>query len=530
VRRHRESGRTAEHGWGWRAQPNKKWSGDHLAAACGHYEPSAAHLLPTGRDRERAGKLCLLAWGGNRPVAGESDALHDLCAQRYDRLQLRDGFGHDQRQSARQHGFHMRQQRLDGRSHLHLRLHHPQEDAQITGFSAAADGTLTPIPGSPHATPAYSTVATGSVLFGIDSGNVDSFRVRAGGCLSLENSPLAAQGTAPNWSQEPQALFLDPNGANLYASEYTPPDGLLPGLFSYNFDPANGQPTQAGAEAIGGDSTLAFASNDQYAVATYCNDRGGGYIAEYQKSNNGALTFLGDGPQPTGAPGQPWCYGNTAADASDHVVVEVTPWEYAGASPCPSRLAIYTLDDSGSLSTSSASQNMITSQFAPAFYQFSPDGRYLAGSGASGLQLFAWNSASLTSIAAIDRGGTCTSGGCSGPAFGNIAWDENDHLYTILGQQLLVYDVSPDGVTPAPGSPYPVQNPVWVTCCRRTHTEQALLVVLTSAFAALAALPAAVAVTTISSRTPFRAAAGCLSPARSKHRVWAAEKCSWPGW
>jgi len=151
-----------------------------------------------------------------------------------------------------------------------------QKDAQIIGFSAAADGTLTPIPGSPFATPAYPTVATGSVLFGIDGGNVDSFEVHADGCLSLENSLLAAQGTAPNWSQEPQALFLDPKGANLYVSEYTPPDGLQPGLFSRNFDPANGQLTQAGAEAIGGESTLAFTSDDQYAVATYCNDRGGG--------------------------------------------------------------------------------------------------------------------------------------------------------------------------------------------------------------------------------------------------------------
>jgi len=146
-------------------------------------------------------------------------------------------------------------------------------------------------------------------------------------------------------------------------------------------------------------------------------------------------------------------------------VVEVTPWEYAGASPGPSQLAIYTLDDSGNLSTSSTSQNMVTSQFAPAYYQFSPDGRYPAGAGAAGLQVFAWDSASLTltSIAAIGSGGTCTSSGCSGPAFGNIAWDENDQLYTILGQQLLVYDVGPSGVTPAPGSPYPVQNPVWVT-------------------------------------------------------------------
>lgn len=313
---------------------------------------------------------------------------------------------------------------------------------------------------------------TGCLLFGTDGYNIDSFYVGSGGGLSPGYVLAAGQGYPPASSLEPLALFLDPKGTNLYSFDYNPPDALQSEFASYSFNPSTGKVTQVGADVAGGNGTLAIASNDRYAVATYCNLRGGQFIAEYQRGSDGALTFLNDAAYPVGLPGETWCAGGTAADGSGHILVEVTPWspESPPVDPDSSpRLATYTVDDSGNLSTASTWQNMADSEFGPATYQFSPDYRYLAAAGFLGLQVFAWDSTTmtLTSIGTIQSGASCgsnsTGSGCTGSGFGNVAWDENDHLYTILGQQLLVYAVSPAGVLPAPGSPYALQNPQWVT-------------------------------------------------------------------
>ncbi|HET9130613.1 MAG TPA: hypothetical protein VFO86_06690, partial [Terriglobia bacterium] len=346
-------------------------------------------------------------------------------------------------------------------------------NAQIFGFSASADAGLTPLPGSPFPTTgksALNTTGIGSILFGIDSDNIDSFRINPDGCLSLENSTWAAQGVRSNPSLEPVFLYLDPTGTNLYSFDYNPPDGLQSKFASYNFDATTGQVKQIGGDVAGGSGALAIASDDRYAVATYCSVRGGRFIGEYQRGSDGALTFLRNAVYPSGLPGEQWCPGGIAADGSDHVVVEVTPFTFESPPVDPNslpRLAVYTLDGSGNLTTTSDSGNMIESDFGPANYQFSPDSRYLAASGFAGLQIFAWDSASMTlkSIEIVKTGATCGSGSvCSvTPGFRNFAWDENDHLFLIVGQQLFVYAVSSSGVKPVSGSPYAVQKPQWVT-------------------------------------------------------------------
>jgi hypothetical protein len=343
--------------------------------------------------------------------------------------------------------------------------------SQILGFSADASARLAPVSGSPFSTTGYYPyfmAGTGPILFFADGYNIDSYQVHANGCLSLENSMVAGQGNPPpDASEEPTNLYLDPAHTNLYSFDFNPPDGIQSEISSFSFNTGTGQVTQVGANVIGGTGAIAFASNDQYAVATDCGYRGENYIAEYQRGSDGALTFLNYGQSPAPPSGEVWCPAGTAADNSDHIVMELTPiQEYLTGT---SQLAIYTLDDTGNLSTSSTTETMVTSQFGPASYRFSPDYRYLAASGAAGLQVFAWDSVhpSLTSIATIKSGYSCwqnaTGSGCGGPSFGNVAWDQNDHLYTILDQQLLVYAVSPSGLTSAPGSPYAVQNPEWVT-------------------------------------------------------------------
>lgn len=356
----------------------------------------------------------------------------------------------------------------------------PQANFEIVGYSAAADGTLTPVPGSPFPTtglmPLY-TAGTGSTLFGADGYNIDSFQVQANGCLNPQGSVVAGQGSPTNPAFMPMNLSLDPQGADLYSFDYGLPDGFSD-FGSWSFNTGTGGLTQVGANVggAGNSGMLAFSSSHEYAVTSYCYDRGGEIVQEYQRTNSGALVRFGYGPLPTAASGSFYCPLGAAADGSNHIVIAMAPCqtEYL---PCiasgPEQLAVYSVADSGKLSTASTWQNMTAVDSAPADgsvnYQFSPDDRYYAISSFTGLQLFAWDSATvtLTSIATVRSGGACsntgTGGGCSGPRFGNVAWDQNDHLYTTLNQQLLVYSVSPSGLTPAPGSPYTLPSPAWVT-------------------------------------------------------------------
>ncbi len=349
-------------------------------------------------------------------------------------------------------------------------------DNQLEGFSAAADGSLTPIPESPFVTQGLlplSTTGTGSILFGDDGYTIYSFNVTPGGCFNLENSFVAGQGPENNPYFLLGYLFLDPEGANLYSFAY---DGQESNYTTYSFNAGTGQLTPVGAtqtNVLDDAGIIAFASNDQYAVTSDSYVREGPVISEYQRSSDGALTPFAQGPLPTAASGNWYAPYGAAADGSNHFVIAVTPCPVDDEGACgtpsgPMQLAVYTIDDSGTLTTTSTWQNMPSVAIRPlGFYQFSPDSRYLAVSGFSGLQVFAWDSANmtLTSIGTVNNSeGSCNSSGyCTGSGFGNLAWDQNDHLYTYLGQQLFVYAVSSSGIATAPGSPYSIPNPSWVT-------------------------------------------------------------------
>lgn len=311
-------------------------------------------------------------------------------------------------------------------------------------------------------------MGAGSILFGTDGSNIDSYRVNPGGCPGLETSKPVA--SAANSGIVIAGLYLDPEADNLYSySSNESLDGTDPEFTSWSFNRQTGQLNQLGAEAGDAGKIVAFSSNDQYAISPRCAARMGPSLTEYARGGNGSLTLLGNVTWPDVPTGSSLCPMVAAADGSGHFVVGMGV-EQGGPpsndSSNPDLFATYSIDGSGGMSTASTWQNMQSSTLGwLRSLQFSPNGRYLAVSGYSGLQVFAWDSSTmtLTPIATIQSEAWCTDTACSGAGFGNVAWDENDHLYTILGQQLLVYAVNLSGVAPAPGSPYILHNPQWVT-------------------------------------------------------------------
>jgi len=347
---------------------------------------------------------------------------------------------------------------------------------EISAFSAATDGSLTPVNGSPFTTPgiaALNSVGTGSTLFGTDGYWIYSLGIHPDGCMNLESTTVAGQGPTDNPSLMPSSLYLDSGQTDLYSYNFVPADES--NYASYSFDPSSGQVTQNGATgtSVAADGEmLAFDKSDRFAVTSDCYFNEGPAVSEFQRNSDGTLTFFASGPQPQNAV---YCPIGAAADHANHFVIAVNKCPEYLMCPGPFQLAVYTVDDAGNLTTPSDWQNLPSTPAAPASfagdYSFSPDDRYFAIGGYAALDIFAWDSttASLTRIATINNPqGPCTSNpsstiGCTGTPFGNLAWDSNDHLYTFLGNQLFVYRVTPSGVTQAPGSPHAVQNPQWVT-------------------------------------------------------------------
>lgn len=344
---------------------------------------------------------------------------------------------------------------------------------QIDGFSVGADGSLTPVPGSPFTTPgdgALVMTGAGSMLFGSDGYSIYSFAVQSDGCLKLENSLIA--GDDLGWGViGPSNIFLDPQDVDLYGFVFVPPEESY--FASYSISSTTGQVAPIGETETSFRSNagmIAFASNDKFAVTADGSLRAGVTISEYQRGGNGALNWFGYGPFPTAAPGEIYDAMGAAADGTDHFVIAVQSHPagmglYNGPNG-PWQLAVYTIDEVGNLSTTSTWQNMpeagIPSNESPQDYKFSPDGRYFAIESFTALAVFTWNSPQeiLTPIATItDPEGSCATNGCTGSGFDSLAWDSYDHLYTSVGQQLLVYTVSPSGARPAPGSPHAMRHP-----------------------------------------------------------------------
>lgn len=350
---------------------------------------------------------------------------------------------------------------------------------QIQGFVPASDGSLTTVPGSPFTMPGvnYLTGAN-SILIGTDSYMLYSYTVHADGCLSLKNSAVVGQGDPGNPSAAVERLFLNPDNTNLYTFDY---DEAQEGFFaSYKYNGNTGSVAPTGETAMNmmnNAGTIAFNSSGEYAITSDCSNSGYG-ITEFQRGSDGALSTISVIPVATAAAnGNNFCPWGAAADHSNHFVVAMSPC--TPEEPCTPvgnwQLAVYSMDDAGKMTTASTPQNMpaasaLYTTMAPEAYEFSPDDRYFAIVNFTGFDVFAWDSgkAVLTHIAAINNSqGSCTSSGCTGNGFGNLAWDTRDHLYTWIGNQLYVYAVSDSGVTQAPGSPYAVQNqPWWVTVVR----------------------------------------------------------------
>lgn len=338
---------------------------------------------------------------------------------------------------------------------------------QISGYAAGSDGTLKSLAGSPFATIGYGPLTmseTGSLLFGADGYSIYSFAAASDGSLKQISSFAAgnlSKTSPPSPVGGPVSLFFDHAGLTLYDGFANLNGTGNNGYQALSFNSKTGEVELIGnaGSSPGLDEALAFTSGDQFAYTTSCY-RGIAAITGFQRGSNGALTPLSESglaPMPTAPTGQGYCPQDVISDSGNHLIIAVGITPGGGMPPTgPWQLATYTVNSDGSVSTVSTSTSMPTTNVGtPQSYRLSPDGKYLALGGASGLEVFQYSSTSGT-ITALASGAALTTGSIS-----QVAWDSGDHLYALSRQSnnLYVYSVSSSGAAAVSGSPYSTQKP-----------------------------------------------------------------------
>lgn len=317
--------------------------------------------------------------------------------------------------------------------------------SSIYGFAAASNGALTVIPGTPFATPAYMLALNQAWLFATDGENIDSYSIATNGTLKQVHSLTVEPGGGL------LSLYLDHTGSTLYSDYYTTNNDYL----SFSIDQSTGQLTQVG-DLPGGpsnNSPVSFIGSNEFAYSSSCYHFTPEIIG-VQRASDGTLSYLTSTPPfPTAPTGDFWCPWLAAADPTGHLAIAMQPFNGNWVEEGPYQLATYTVDSEGNLTTTSNYENMAKVAVGTVMdYSMSSNGKYLAVSGSSGLQVFHFNGAKpitkLTGLLTTNE-------------VGMVFWDNANHLYAISypAGKLYVFTVTATGVTQAPGSPHAIADP-----------------------------------------------------------------------
>lgn len=325
---------------------------------------------------------------------------------------------------------------------------------QINGFSADSNGQLTPVPGSPFAANVYLIAANQNYLFGTDGKNIYTFSIASSGSLTQVSS---INGLQFNPFGQLTYLSLDRSGTSLYAVHENI-DSANEGYESFSVDNSTGALTYLGDTFIGCCfiGPLNFLANNVYGYTT-SGDHGHATITEFKRNDDGTLTLFGNEFTPPD-PGRIFSKV-VAPDANNHLAVAFGADSSPGAPPQDLGgvvLAVYTVDDSGNMTTSSTVANMPQTAVSGTDSRttrivMSLSGEFLAVGGL-GLEVFHFNGADPI---------TPFTGLLMNDPVDQIAWDNDNRFYAISNSagKLFVFTVTPTSVNQAPGSPYKITNP-----------------------------------------------------------------------
>jgi len=353
--------------------------------------------------------------------------------------------------------------------------------SQILAFSAAANGKLTPVPGSPFKYNISVMGANGHYLFGFEPSSViiDSLSMAANGALKKTATtnteqywPLGSDCPLTYWNG--QGLRIDHSGADLYNAAIPEDLFCYSNFQSFKINDTNGKLTYLGEtdKIFYGGPQLSILGNNEFAYSPNCAAAFGNSpyptVTAFQRISSGELVTVNAGtaipaaPMDTSYPGGPvpgyYCPLTMATDPTDHAAMMLYAFDNVGGGDGegdfygPVVIATFTADSRGNLKTTSTYKNMAVAETGVGPMRMSPSGKLLAVGGA-GLEIFHFNAGNpATKYKML----------LPNDNIGSILWDKDNHMYALgsdaKGTKLWIYTVTPTSVTEAPGSPYSIAN------------------------------------------------------------------------
>jgi hypothetical protein len=347
-------------------------------------------------------------------------------------------------------------------------------ESAVSGFAVAGNGSAQSIPGSPFPLASYELSANPNFLFavnGIGSQDIFTYSPAQNGSLTQVAVVNALTGSCRRDAYV-QLLSPEPSGQFLYAgvgnnfscgTDYTAWSISATGQLSYVSSPDELQ-----AYAWGG--ALTFSPNDRFAytgtVAEY-----DGSLAGFIRDQQGSLIPFSPNPAAPQSPlsDYPVCdVGDSASSSAGYVTVLWYDGLYCyDGGQGITVIANYTVNSNGTLAVIPGSVVTPTVNLVNMLYD--PSGQYLAMVGSLA---YGRHSAGAIQIYKLQPGGGLSPAGPVEIVPGisnliNVAWDNADHLYT-TGEAnysncsgtcgLYIFNNNDGVLTPAPGSPHPVQN------------------------------------------------------------------------
>jgi len=318
---------------------------------------------------------------------------------------------------------------------------------QINAYSAASNGALTAIAGSPFPYDVNYMAVNGAWLFGVANVDTDinSFSIASNGALTFKDTYKVTNPGAAVIS-----VYLDHTGSTLYADYYTTNNDYL----SFSINQSSGRLTKIGDLAGGppNNTPVSFIGNNVYAYSSSCYHFDQEIIG-VKRNTDGTLSYLNSTfPFPAEKSGGFYCPWKAAADPTNHLAIAIEPLNSNWGQDGLWQLASYTAGATGNLTTKSTFSNMPTVLVgAVNDYSMSPSGKYLAVGGTAGFQIFHFNGANpITKFTGLLTGNTID----------QVFWDNANHVYAISlkAGKLFVWTVTSTGATRAPASPHSIPN------------------------------------------------------------------------
>lgn len=338
---------------------------------------------------------------------------------------------------------------------VYVSIQKSQSNFEVSAYSAASNGQLTRVSGSPFPANANYLASNGKYLFGSNGVDIYSFSIASDGALSQ-----VASVNAQNYNEDacggPENLFVDLSGQTLYDPDFLGNICANNAYQAFSIDSATGALNYLDSSLASPafNTPLNFVGNNEYGYSSDCYRDNPG-IFGYQRSSTGELTQTsGAAAIPTAPSGYFYCAYLSATDSANHVAIPLMLMNISTMQPAGiSQIALYTADSSGNLTTTSTYANMPQTLVGNVNdLRISPSGNLIAIAGTSGLQIFHFNGANPL---------THFTGQLTTTEVDHIFWDSSNHLYAISNSagKLAVFTITSTGATLAPGSPYTIASP-----------------------------------------------------------------------